>query len=79
MTKDEKIVVVHDYHLDRICGVKGEVKDYNYADLPKIMDKVSVHFDDSEYDATNWPDKQLPLFDEVCKELRKSKKLMNFV
>ncbi|CAI2373778.1 unnamed protein product [Moneuplotes crassus] len=69
MTKDKKVVVIHDPHLKRISGIDKNVNDCNYAELPKIKDKVPVHFDWSNYDATNWQDKTFPLFDDVCKEL----------
>ena len=71
LSKDGKVVIIHDSHLKRISGIDKKVHDLNYEDLPKIKDTVPVHFDWSEYDATNWEDKTLPLFDDLCNEIGK--------
>lgn len=36
LTKDEEVVVFHDFNLKRICGVGGEVSDYTYAQLREL-------------------------------------------
>jgi len=36
LSKDKIPVVFHDFTLDRICGVKGKVCDYTYAELEKF-------------------------------------------
>lgn len=36
LTKDEKIVVIHDNDLHRMCGLFDRVSNYNYKDLPKF-------------------------------------------
>jgi glycerophosphoryl diester phosphodiesterase len=36
LTKDKKIVVIHDSSLQRMTGSDTYVEDYNYADLPKF-------------------------------------------
>ena len=33
LTKDEKVVVFHDFDLRRVCGVDGDVDDYTYEEL----------------------------------------------
>jgi len=44
LTKDKKIVVVHDSHLKRMTGVNKHVEEFNYDDLPPIMDVVTIDF-----------------------------------
>ena len=36
LSKDGQVVVFHDDTLDRVCGVKGNVGDYDYAELKKM-------------------------------------------
>lgn len=36
LTKDEEVVVFHDFTLDRVCGVKGRVCDYTYEELQQF-------------------------------------------
>ena len=69
MTKDKQVVVIHDPELDRICGIKKLVKDFNYDELPLIQEKLPLHFSDQIYDTTNEKDRKIPLLEDVCKEL----------
>jgi len=69
LTKDNQVVVCHDPNLKRLWGVDKEVNQFDYKDLPQILPIVPIHFDFSKYDATEWPDKKIPLFDEVCRVL----------
>jgi glycerophosphoryl diester phosphodiesterase len=39
-TKDGLLVVHHDHDLERTCGVKGKIKDFNYADLPPFKKRI---------------------------------------
>lgn len=45
LTKDGKLVVIHDETLHRLCGVKGWVKDYTYDELRtfRIKSNFSMH------------------------------------
>ena len=36
LSKDKRIVVFHDYTLERMCGVKGKVSDYTYDELGRM-------------------------------------------
>ena len=36
-TKDQKLVAFHDHRLDRVTQAKGNISDYDYADLAKIL------------------------------------------
>lgn len=38
LTKDNEVVVIHDETLERICGRKGNVSDYSFAELKEFMD-----------------------------------------
>ena len=69
MTKDKKVVVVHDPNLKRICGVDKTVNDFNYDELPLIQDKILLHFSENMYDSTKDKDRRIPLFEDVCREL----------
>ena len=38
LTKDNEVVVIHNESIDRICGRKGNVRDYSFAELKEFMD-----------------------------------------
>ena len=69
MTKDKQIVVVHDSHLKRICGVDKYKKDLNYKEIPQIQDNFLLHFSKEMKDTTKYEDRRIPLFEDVCREL----------
>ena len=71
ITKDNQVVVIHDSKLKRLTGVEGKVRDFDYKDLPRIGDKVPVHFDFSTFDASKCSDRKIALFDEVWEVLGK--------
>lgn len=37
LTKDEEVVVFHDFNLKRVCGAEGEVSDYTYEELQSFV------------------------------------------
>jgi len=41
--------VIHDPTLSRLCGVDKHVSEVNYADLPRAVEKVPLHFSDGLY------------------------------
>ena len=49
MTKDNVPVISHDTFLRRLCGVEGNLRDFNYAELPPFVDKIDISF--SPYDS----------------------------
>ncbi len=51
LTKDEKMVVFHDWTLERMCKAEGKVKDYTYDELQKFSLAKS--------------EERIPLFTEV--------------
>ena len=53
LTKDDKIVVFHDENLNRMTGINGKIKNYNYEELKKL-------------NLLNTNEK-IPLFSEVLK------------
>ena len=53
LTKDRIPVVFHDESLQRVCGVKGNVRDYTYEEL------LQFHLCDSE--------EKIPLFEDFLK------------
>ena len=42
VTKDDKVVVFHDYDLKRLFGYKEKIKDINYIDIIKITDCIPL-------------------------------------
>ena len=36
LTKDEEVVVTHDFHLRRNCGIEGEVDQFTYEELQRF-------------------------------------------
>jgi glycerophosphoryl diester phosphodiesterase len=70
LSKDNQVVVIHDYKLKRLCGIDKLVSDYNYADLPKITEKILIEFSEYQYfDSSLVSDKTLALFEDVCREI----------
>ena len=59
ITKDGQLIVAHDEDLLRLCGDPRMVKDVNFKDLPKFLQKMPMHFskmdkksDKARYDTT---------------------------
>ena len=46
ITKDKKLVVHHDFHLNRLCGVDEEIQNLNADELPRL--KKEIHAFGSE-------------------------------
>ncbi|GBG25696.1 Glycerophosphodiester phosphodiesterase domain-containing protein 1 [Hondaea fermentalgiana] len=68
LTKDERVVVLHDGSLDRMCGVQGHVHDFNYADLPRVLRRPSEGFPQGQIHAGALEHEQsepIPLLEEV--------------
>jgi len=57
LSKDGQVVVFHDDTLKRVCGVEGDVVDYDYEDLRKM--------------SLNGTGETIPLFTEVLKIFEK--------
>ena len=53
LTRDDEVVVFHDFDLKRICGVEGELSDYTYEELQSF--------------AISGTKERIPKFDEVLK------------
>jgi glycerophosphoryl diester phosphodiesterase len=43
-TADKILVVHHDHHLSRTCGVDRDIEEYNYVDLPQFMAEIVLDF-----------------------------------
>ena len=43
-TKDGVVVISHDDDIERITGVKGNITDLNFKELPNILGKYKTHF-----------------------------------
>ena len=43
-TKDGILVVHHDHDLQRTCGQKAQIKDFDYKDLPKFKEEIELDF-----------------------------------
>lgn len=79
LTKDKKIVVVHDSLLTRMTGVNKHVEEFNYADLPPIKDIVYIDFTvHEEFDTKKATHRYFPLFEDVNIIIIKNKKLVFF-
>jgi glycerophosphoryl diester phosphodiesterase len=44
VTKDGELVVHHDLDLVRSCGVRGQIKEYDFGELPEFKEEVEVQF-----------------------------------
>ena len=53
LSKDGHPVVAHDSDLGRMCGPEYQnklISDYNYADLPEIQRKVTMHLTEGDFE-----------------------------
>ena len=44
ITKDKKVIIIHDEYLKRMCGVDKYTFDFDYKDLPKMKNEVTIDF-----------------------------------
>jgi len=51
LTKDNVLIVCHDEDLVRLCGKAVKVRETNFADLPKLLNKMPMHFSALNKDA----------------------------
>ncbi|KXS19305.1 PLC-like phosphodiesterase [Gonapodya prolifera JEL478] len=42
LTKDDKVVLFHDEDMERMCGVKGKIRDFNFDELPALIPSAVV-------------------------------------
>lgn len=48
LTKDGVVVVTHDNDLERLTGVKSNVCDFNYHELPQLKSQAELQFNPGE-------------------------------
>lgn len=73
LSKDQRVVVVHDNCLLRLTGTNVLVTETNFAQLPTIRDQVRIDFQPGEsYNASLVPEEQrgLPHLDQVLQQFK---------
>ena len=68
LTRDKKVVVVHDAILDRLTGKDVRVADLDYDELPPLQDGHLLHFPEElgqRYSCPQDQDLRIPLLEEV--------------
>ncbi|KAJ3313330.1 Lysophospholipase D gdpd1 [Boothiomyces sp. JEL0838] len=70
MTKDGKIVVFHDNTLEKMCGLKTKISDYDFKDLPKLI--IPKDLQDKKEVVQNPDSYRIPLFEVILKEFPNS-------
>ncbi|TPX58644.1 hypothetical protein SpCBS45565_g07938 [Spizellomyces sp. 'palustris'] len=66
LTKDGQVVVFHDRGMTRLCGLPGNIGDYNYADLPPLLIPANLQNNPT---VTDDPDsRRIPLLKELLAE-----------
>ena len=69
LSKDKKVVVIHDGNLRRVTGVEGKVSDYNYEDLPPLKNRIAVEFANNLHcEHTGTTPQKFPLLEDVFRE-----------
>ncbi|CAG0879264.1 unnamed protein product [Darwinula stevensoni] len=66
LTKDGKVVVLHDLNLLRVAGVDRDVTQTDYDELPALLKKVPVHFAPGTTFETS-RNLRIPLLEDVFK------------
>lgn len=75
LTKDNQVVVFHDSNLERMCGIKGKIKEFNYLELPAIRKGPSEGYDQG-FSNDAIPSKiRIPLLSQVLDIIVKEKHL----
>jgi len=69
LTRDERVVVLHDGNFNRVCGIRGHVTETNYEDLPKVKRWASDGFDQGSHNDTLPEVEPIPLFEEILELL----------
>ena len=62
------MVVSHDDTLGRMCGhqyKENRVSDFDYADMPRYQNKVSMHMTQGDYNLRDDEDGRMPLLREL--------------
>jgi len=70
LTKDKRVVVFHDYTLDRMCGVKGRVCDFTLAELRNLRLKGTAERIPTFVEVLRLIDGRVPLLVELKGESR---------
>ncbi|XP_038059467.1 lysophospholipase D GDPD1-like isoform X1 [Patiria miniata] len=65
ITKDKKIVVSHDDHLERVTGVDKFISELDFEELPLITQSLPVHFCKGQTVCGSASDRKIPLLQEV--------------
>jgi glycerophosphoryl diester phosphodiesterase len=66
LTKDGQVVIFHDNTLERMCGVKKTIADFNYDELPPILIPEDLQ---SKPEVINDPEStKIPLFSKLLEE-----------
>ncbi len=68
LTKDNKIIVMHDITLDRTTNLKGLIKDYNWAEI--------IDADAGGKFSSDFKGEKIPTFQEVLTEINGKAKLL---
>lgn len=50
LTADNVVLVAHDADFKRLCGVDKTIEETEYANIPPILKKFSLHFNDTPYE-----------------------------
>ena len=69
LSKDKRIVVIHDETLQRTTNGSGYVKDFNYNDFKKL--------DAGSWFSAEYKREKIPMLEEVFELLKDSKKILN--
>lgn len=72
-TKDDKLVMIHDNNLKRLCGNNLQIENLNYDDLPSFQKNILIHFSDDKYYSNDDNINHKPdLFEDFLKEYQNS-------
>lgn len=65
LSKDKKVVVVHDADLKRVTDVDGKVCDYNYKELPTLKNTIEVTFSKDLVCKSQETEARMPLLEDI--------------
>ena len=71
LSKDGHPIVAHDSDLGRMCGPEYQnklISDYNYADLPEIQRRVTMHLTEGDFEMQEGETARFLLLEDLFKE-----------
>jgi glycerophosphoryl diester phosphodiesterase len=75
LTKDQELILFHDYEIERITGNTGRVNQLNLAAIKQL--DAAYHFQKEQKNIDRFPPHQIPTLEQVFQQFPKAKLLLD--